>query len=162
MIAVWWDERGVSLLETAVALLIVAIITVPLVGIASQFLLIPVDWQANITSNRDARHAVRLMSEDVRRSLVYSPAEEPDYGTFAWTDYTLPSPRHYAVRYFYDASTSSITRAETVDGQTTVNPLSIVAGPTVTTLSVTSTADSLRGTFARNHTIQVAARVVAP
>ena len=165
-------QNGTSLIETAITLLIIAIITVPLVGIAVQLLMLTVGWQANITAMHETRHAIRMVSEDLMRSHVFYTIEEPYYGTFEWTDYTLTVPRDHSVEYSYDAGTQTLKRLENTQGEDTLTSVltnlesysdfTIDYSLNVTTISVTSTANSLRDTFAYNQTMRVAKRVSPP
>ena len=165
-------QNGASLIETSITLLIIAIITVPLVGIATQLITLPIGWQANITAMHEARHAIRTVSEDAMRSHVFHTSEMPNYGTFEWTDYTLTVPRDHTVQYFYDEATRTLKRLENSHGGDTLTSVftnlesytdfTINGSLNVTTISVTSTANSLREAYAYNQTMRVAKRVSSP
>ncbi|MCH2320241.1 MAG: hypothetical protein MK384_01130 [SAR202 cluster bacterium] len=165
-------QDGASLIETSITLLIIAIITVPLVGIAFQLIMLPIDWQANITAIHETRHAIRTVSEDAMRSHGFYTSETPNYGTFSWTDYTLPVPRDHTVQYFYDEETQALKRLESTQGEDTLisvfTNLESYADFTIDnslnaiTVSVTSTADSLRDVYTYSQTMRVAKRVSTP
>ena len=112
--------QGLTLLETAAVMLIVAILTVPLVAVASRLIVLPVEWQENLGAVRDAREALHLVASDARQAACYTEGNSvDDYGTFTWTDYTESAARNFSVRYFSNATqpdgSFSLMRAETVD-----------------------------------------------
>lgn len=112
--------RGLTLLETAAVMLIVAMLTVPLVAVASRLIILPVEWQENLGTVRDAREALHLVASDARQAACYTEGDSVgDYGTFTWTDYTETAARSFSVRYFSSATqrdgSLSLMREETVD-----------------------------------------------
>ena len=81
--------RGLTLLETAAVMLIVAILTVPLVAVASRLIVLPAEWQVNLGTVRDAREALHLVASDARQAACFTEGNsEGDYGTFTWTDFS--------------------------------------------------------------------------
>ena len=112
--------QGLTLLETAAVMLIVAILTVPLVAVASRLIVLPVEWQENLGAVRDAREALHLVASDARQAACFTEGNSLGYyGTFTWTDYTESAARNFSVRYFSNATqpdgSFSLMRAETVD-----------------------------------------------
>ncbi len=112
--------RGMTLLETAATLIIVAIITVPLAAVASRLIVLPVDWQENLEESRQAREALHWVASDARQTACYSTGYSPDaYGTFRWTDYTESTARTFSVQYYSNVAqadgTANLIREETVD-----------------------------------------------
>ena len=112
--------RGLTLLETAAVMLIVAILTVPLVAVASRLIVLPAEWQVNLGTVRDAREALHLVASDARQAACFTGRDsEDDYGTFTWTDYTESAARNFSVRYYSDATqpdeSRSLMREETVN-----------------------------------------------
>ena len=115
------SSQGLTLLETAAVMLIVAILTVPLVAVAGRLIVLPVEWQENLGTVRDAREALHLVASDARQAACYIEGDsEDDYGTFTWTDYTETPARSFSVRYYWNAalpdSSPSLMREETVNG----------------------------------------------
>ena len=114
------SSQGLTLLETAAVMLIVAILTVPLVAVAGRLIVLPVEWQENLGTVRDAREALHLVASDARQAACYIEGDsENDYGTFKWTDYTETPARSFSVRYYSDTARSdgsrNLMREETVD-----------------------------------------------
>lgn len=112
--------RGLTLLETAAVMLIVAIITVPLVAVARGLIVLPVQWQENLGAVRDAREALHWVASDARQAACYAEGGSAgDYGTFTWTDYTETEAIEFSVRYYSDTAHSdgsrNILREETID-----------------------------------------------
>ena len=112
--------RGLTLLETAAVMLIVAIITVPLVAVARGLIVLPVQWQDNLGTVRDAREALHLVASDARQAACYTEGTSPgDYGTFTWTDYTETPAIVFNVRYYSDTAhpdgSRNMVREETID-----------------------------------------------
>ena len=112
--------RGLTLLETAAVMLIVAILTVPLVAVASRLIVLPAEWQVNLGTVRDAREALHLVASDARQAACYTEGNsEGDYGTFTWTDFSETVARRFSVRYYSDATqpdeSRSLMREETVN-----------------------------------------------
>ena len=112
--------RGLTLLETAAVMLIVAILTVPLVAVASRLIVLPAEWQENLGAVRDARESLHLVASDARQSACYTEGDsEGEYGTFTWTDYSETVARRFSVRYFSNTrhpdGSRSLVREETVD-----------------------------------------------
>ena len=114
------SSQGLTLLETAAVMLIVAILTVPLVAVAGRLIVLPVEWQENLGTVRDAREALHMVASDARQAACYIEGDsEGDYGTFKWTDYTETPAREFIVRYYSDTAHSNgsrkLLREETVD-----------------------------------------------
>ena len=112
--------QGLTLLETAAVMLIVAIITVPLVAVAGRLIVLPVEWQENLGTVRDAREALHWVASDARQAACFTAGDsEDDYGTFTWTDYTETPAREFSVRYYSDTAPSegsrNLLREEIVD-----------------------------------------------
>jgi hypothetical protein len=157
----------------AVVLFIVALVAVPLAAIASQFFILPTEWQANVTAMRDAREAVKWVADDARQAACFEIGFEPDYGTLSWTDYTVSSPIRFNVRYFYESSTTSLIREEVGGDLTTTRPiidtiaeyddfwLSLEASDKADRIiraSAIATTESVRDTYQRTHDIAVMMR----
>ena len=114
------SSQGLTLLETAAVMLIVAILTVPLVAVAGRLIVLPVEWQENLGTVRDAREALHWVASDARQAACYMEGEfVGDYGTFTWTDYTETPAREFRVRYYSDTARSdgshNLLREETID-----------------------------------------------
>ena len=114
------SSQGLTLLETAAVMLIVAIITVPLVAVAWQLIVLPVKWQENIGAVREARQVLHLVASDARQAACFTEGDSGgDYGTFTWTDYTEPPEREFRVHYYLDTAQTDgpriLVRKETVD-----------------------------------------------
>ena len=114
------SSQGLTLLETAAVMLIVAILTVPLVAVAGRLIVLPVEWQENLGEVRDSREALHWVASDARQAACFTAGDfETDYGTFTWTDYTEAPAREFMVRYYSDTARSdgsrSLLREETVD-----------------------------------------------
>ena len=112
--------QGLTLLETAAVMLIVAILTVPLVAVANRLIVLPVEWQENLGEVRDAREALHWIASDARQAACFTAAgSESDYGTFTWTDYSETPAREFSVRYYADTAHSdgsrNLLREEIVD-----------------------------------------------
>ena len=111
---------GLTLLETAAVMLIMAVLAVPLVAVAGRFITLPVQWQENLGDVRDAREALHWVASDARQAACFSEPQFEGYlGTFEWTDYTETPARHFSVRYSLGAPDADgrqeLVRAETVD-----------------------------------------------
>ena len=114
------SSQGLTLLETAAVMLIVAILTVPLVAVAGRLIVLPVEWQENLGEVRDAREALHSVASDARQAACFTAGDsENDYGTFKWTDYTETPAREFRVRYYSDTVRSdgsrNLLRVEIVD-----------------------------------------------
>ena len=114
------SSQGLTLLETAAVMLIVAILTVPLVAVAGRLIVLPVEWQENLGEVRDSREALHLVASDARQAACYIEGNsEDDFGTFKWTDYTETPAREFRVRYYSDKVHSdgsrNLLREEIVD-----------------------------------------------
>ena len=123
LLALLRSPQGVTIIEMAVVLFIVALIAVPLAGIASRFLGLPTEWQANMTAMRDAREAVKWVADDARQAACFYVRTGLDYGTFTWIDYAAFPTERFEVTYFYDTSTTSVMREEAVNNLTTTRPV---------------------------------------
>ena len=109
------SSQGLTLLETAAVLLIVAILAVPLVGVASRLIVLPVEWQENLGAMRDAREALHWVASDARQAACFKEGTDNDeHGTFTWTDYTETPVRKFSVLYYLDTE-GNLMRKETVD-----------------------------------------------
>ena len=114
--------QGLTLLETAAVMLIVAILTVPLVAVAGRLIVLPVEWQENLGEVRDSREALHWVASDARQAACFTAGDSGgDYGTFTWTDYTETPAREFIVRYHSDTAHSNgsrnlLLREETIDG----------------------------------------------
>ena len=111
---------GLTLLETAAVMLIVAILAVPLVAVAARLIVLPVEWQNNLGDVRDAREALHWVASDARQAACYTESQfEGSLGTFEWTDYTETPAREFSVRYSLTTPDADgrqeLMRAETVD-----------------------------------------------
>ena len=114
------SSQGLTLLETAAVMLIVAILTVPLVAVAGRLIVLPVEWQENLGEVRDSREALHWVASDARQAACFMEGDlENDYGTFMWTDYTEPPAREFRVHYYLDTAQTDepriLVREETVD-----------------------------------------------
>ena len=114
------SSQGLTLLETAAVMLIVAILTVPLVAVAGRLIVLPVEWQENLGEVRDSREVLHLVASDARQAACYIEGDSKnDYGTFKWTDYTETPAREFRVRYYSDTAHSdgsrNLLREEIVD-----------------------------------------------
>ena len=112
--------RGLTLLETAAVMLIVAILTVPLVAVASRLIVLPAEWQESVGAVRDAREALHWVASDARQAACYTEGDsDGDHGTFRWTDFTETGARKFSVRYHSNATpmegTRNLMREERVD-----------------------------------------------
>ncbi len=112
--------QGLTLLETAAVMLIVAILTVPLVAVAGRLIVLPVEWQENLGEVRDSREALHWVASDARQAACFTDGDSEDsYGTFKWTDYTEPPAREFSVHYYSDTAHSdgsrNLLREEIVD-----------------------------------------------
>ena len=117
---VFGSSQGLTLLETAAVMLIVAILTVPLVAVANRLIVLPVEWQENLGEVRDSREALHRVASDARQAVCFKEGNSlGDYGTFTWTDYTEPAAMSFNVRYFSNATqpdgSISLMREETTD-----------------------------------------------
>ena len=111
---------GLTLLETAAVMLILAVLAVPLVAVAARFIVLPVEWQNNLGDVRDAREALHWVASDARQAACFKELQFDGYiGTFEWTDYTETPARQFSVRYSLGTPNSDgrqeLMRAETVD-----------------------------------------------
>ncbi len=121
---------GLTLLETAAVMLIVAVLAVPMVAVAARLIVLPVEWQNNLGDVRDAREALHWVASDARQAACYTESQLEGYiGTFEWTDYTETPAREFSVRYSLGAPDSDgrqeLMRAETVDA---LQPKTITIG----------------------------------
>ena len=112
--------QGLTLLETAAVMLIVAILTVPLVAVAGRLIVLPVEWQENLGEVRDSREALHWVASDARQAACFTEGHsEGNYGTFKWTDYTETPAREFSIRYYSDTAHSdgsrNLLRDEIVD-----------------------------------------------
>lgn len=105
------SSQGLTLLETAAVMLIVAILTVPLVAVAGRLIVLPVEWQENLGEVRDAREALHWVASDARQAACFTEGDaEGNFGTFTWTDYTETPAREFSVRYYSDTAHSDGSR----------------------------------------------------
>lgn len=167
------SQSGLTVLETAAVVFIVSIIVVPLLAIGSQFLILPVEWRANVTAMRDAREAVKWVADDARQAMSFTPElDQPDYGKFEWIDYTVTPFQKFSVRYFYEADTDSLWREETVDSITTkrvvidsvaeYTDFQMLERAGVVKATVTTTVESIRVEHQRTHEIAAKRRPLFP
>lgn len=110
------SSQGLTLLETVAVLLIVAILAVPLAGVASRLIVLPVEWQENLGAMRDARQVLHLVASDARQAECFTGGSDEggEHGTFTWTDYTETPVRKFSVLYYLDTE-GNLMREETVD-----------------------------------------------
>lgn len=121
---------GLTLLETAAVMLIVAVLAVPMVAVAARLIVLPVEWQNNLGDVRDAREALHWVASDARQAACYTESQsEGHIGTFEWTDYTETPAREFSVRYSLTTPDADgrqeLLRAETVDA---LQPKTITIG----------------------------------
>ena len=115
-------QNGISLLELAVTFAIVAIISVPLIGIISQIFSSPLQWNAEMTAINDSSQVVQFISDDALQAQKITILDKPEYVTFEWVNHgTFPSIA-YNVTYSYDKDSKSIKRNEKInDDQTSIS-----------------------------------------
>ena len=115
-------QNGISLLELAVTLAIVAVISVPLIGIISQIFSSPLQWNAEMTATNESSQVVQFISDDALQAQKITILDKPDYVTFEWVNHgTFPSII-YSVTYSYDEDSKSIKRTEKInDDQTSIS-----------------------------------------
>ena len=108
-------QNGISLLELAVTLAIVAVISVPLIGIISQIFSSPLQWNAEMTATNDSSQVVQFISDDALQAQKITILDKPEYVTFEWVNHgTFPSIA-YNVTYSYDEESKSIKRTEKIN-----------------------------------------------
>lgn len=161
-----------TLVELTAAVAIAAIIIVPLSGILNQLIFLPEQWSASMDAVGDARAAVRSIAADARQASVFTPAAEPDYGAFTWTDRAAYPTTTYAVRYRYSAADAALLREETAGGVTRTRlvadgieayaDVSIRGDDGLIQVSVTTTKDAIRDRVTRNDTVSVQMRPASP
>ena len=92
-------QNGISLLELAVSLAIVAVISVPLIGIISQIFSSPLQWNAEMTATNNSSQVVQLITDDALQAQKITILDKPEYVTFEWVNHgTFPSIT-YSVTY---------------------------------------------------------------
>ena len=166
------NQAGLSLLEVIAGVAIAGLIIVPVAGIINQFIFIPAELGASIAVMNDARAAVRGIAEDARQATSFTTSTEPDFGTFTWTDRTRFPVSTTSVRYFHDATDSVLMREETVNGAAQTNrvtgsianyaDVSIQQSGDLTTVSVTSSSESITETLTRNASMTVQKKTSSP
>ena len=115
-------QNGISLLELAVTLAIVAVISVPLIGIISQIFSSPLQWNAEMTATNESSQVVQFISDDALQAQKITILDKPEYVRFEWVNHgTFPSIT-YSVTYSYDEDSKSIKRIEKInDDQTSTS-----------------------------------------
>ena len=166
------SQRGFTLLEIIVSLLIIGIIMVPVGSILYLFIFSPAQLTAAVTVANNSRNAVRQIAEDARQATSFSTSTDPEYGTFVWTDRTRFPVSTHSVRYLFSDPESSLLREETVGSSTLVSlvssniqdyeDVSIVLAGTVVIASVTSTTDIIFADRTSNTSIRAQMRPDLP
>ena len=115
-------QNGISLLELAVTLAIVAVISVRLIGIISQIFSSPLQWNAEMTATNESSQVVQFISDDALQAQKITILDKPEYVRFEWVNHgTFPSIT-YSVTYSYDEDSKSIKRIEKInDDQTSTS-----------------------------------------
>ncbi|MBI4312402.1 MAG: prepilin-type N-terminal cleavage/methylation domain-containing protein [Chloroflexi bacterium] len=112
-------QRGLSLIEVAVALAVTAILVPAISALLVQLVRLPPRSQASVGAQNEAREAMRWLNADGARAQHFVLGASPDYGTFLWRDYTLASQPLVAARYYYEDG--RLRREQTVNGTTTID-----------------------------------------
>lgn len=162
-------EPGVTLVEVAVGLAILGLILVPTAGIINQFIFLPAQISATNSVLTNSRAAVRVIAEDSLQATSFTTSTPPDYGTFAWTDRVKFPVDTYSIRYFYDSSTTSLMREETINGapltRTVVNDVAtstdvlISESGGIVSATVTSTRETILDEISKGAAVTVRIRV---
>ncbi|MBS96916.1 MAG: hypothetical protein FI687_01635 [SAR202 cluster bacterium] len=108
-------QNGISLLELAVTLAIVAVISVPLIGIISQIFSSPLQWNAEMTATNNSSQVVQLITDDALQAQNITILDKPDYVTLEWVNHSTFPSITYKVTYSYDEDSKSIKRIEKIN-----------------------------------------------
>jgi len=115
-------QNGISLLELAVTLAIVSVISIPLLGIISQIFSSPLQWNSEMTATNNSSQAVQFISDDALQAQKITILDKPEYVTFEWVNHSTFPSIAYNVTYSYDEESKSIKRTEKInDDQTSVS-----------------------------------------
>ena len=109
-------QNGISLLELSVTLAIMAVISIPLIGIISQIFSSPLQWNSEMIATNNSSHLVKFISDDALQAQKITVVDKPEYVTFEWTNYSTFPSLVYNVTYLYDDESKSVQRIETING----------------------------------------------
>ena len=112
-------QNGISLLELAVTLAIVAVISVPLIGIISQIFSSPLQWNTEMTATNNSSQVVQLITDDALQAQKITILDKPEYVTFEWVNHSTFPSITYSVTYSYDEDSKSIKRIEKINDDQT-------------------------------------------
>ena len=98
-------QKGLALLETAVGLVIAAILVVPLAQILREQLRITNTITTQVTSTQQLGFSTVVFGVDATRALSFTAGQDPEYGTLSWLELSGDSPISTTVRFFFSEGT---------------------------------------------------------
>jgi len=94
-------QLGNSLVEVTLALAIGGIISIPLAGIVSTQLRVPLRIANQIATATQIQSSTLFLVDDASTALEFTAGTEPEYGTFTWTEYAFDPPLKITARYYW-------------------------------------------------------------
>jgi len=94
-------QVGNTLIELTVALAITGIIAVPLTGAMSAQLSIPAKITRRVAATSEELSSTLVISEDAAVAQSFTPGTGSDYGTFAWSEFSVDTPIPTSSRYTF-------------------------------------------------------------
>ena len=96
------DSRGLTLIETILALALTSLVITGGVGLVVTFIVVPDEGVPRLVVEQELRNAATLLRQDGNDAQSFVAEPSPDYGTFRWLDFATFPPTRHSARYFWD------------------------------------------------------------
>ena len=108
------SQLGNSLVEMTLAMAIAGIMAVPLTGIVSTQLRVPLKISNEISTSSRLQSSTVFLANDAVSARSFTVGENPEYGTFNWLEFAGSIPIAVSARYYWDEE--KLLRVLTRDG----------------------------------------------
>ncbi|MFP3975374.1 MAG: PulJ/GspJ family protein [Chloroflexota bacterium] len=111
------NERGFTLLEVVLALIIGSMLLTVLVAAMPAVVRILPQVSNTLDLQNDIQISRQWLARDAHSSQTFELLSAPDYGAFEWSDYTSTPHTHYMVTYSYHTERESLVRRVERNGE---------------------------------------------
>lgn len=108
-------ERGFTLVEVMVSIVIGAMLLTVLAGVVPALLRLSPGLGEKLEVEHDLSLAETWLSRDARSAQSFHPLSQPEYGAFEWEDYSAGN--FYRAIYYYDPGRRELWRRLEENGQ---------------------------------------------
>ncbi len=111
------SEKGFTLLEVVLALIIGSMLLTVLVGAMPAVVRIFPQVSNTLDIQHDLQMSRQWLARDAHSAQTFEPLPSPAYGRFEWSDYSSTPTTHYTVTYSYNSERDSLVRRAESDGE---------------------------------------------